>query len=315
MAKKDMVAERKDRGVDDEVFAGNDDGAPSNGPKESGGGAGETTRLAEGPKGQYRTAVSDNPGNAPYMGGSNSGKGNTKQDDAGTAKLYASPDGGGGVGDEHQESAVDGDVDGYYRSLSQRRPPNYSKNANLQAKQAPLDLAPVDGGDGFVGSNTGPAVNFNYITGKKGFSEDMPVWEEVSSFKDYPDMTGSTTPDQKDIKPAGEDSRDEFAPWKHVETDEGFPQTAYTATPNGGTPPVNDEPDQDGIFGHMGGSGKTSYKTDLNVQSIPSDESGDTDTTSLPTTEFTHNDGGGAPIFKFSGQTPPESQYMPKPRD
>lgn len=315
MAKKDMVEERK-KGIDDEVFKGDKDGTPRNGPRESGGGAGETTRLASGPKGQYRTSVTDNPGNAPYLGGTNAGKGNTNQDEAGTARLYSSPDAGGGVGDEHEESAADEDVDSYYRALSARRPPNYSKNPNLQAKQAPLELAPVDGGEGFVGSNTGPAVGFSYITGKKGFSEDVPVWEEVSTFKDYPDMTGSTTPNGRDIKPAGEDSRDEFASWKHVQTDEGLPQTYWKAGGAGdGTPPDSDDPDTNGTFGRLGGKGAASYRTDLNVQDIPSDESGNTDTDSLPQTVFTDMGGSGAPKFKFSGQTDPKSLYMPKPRE
>ncbi len=314
MAKKDMLVE-KDRGTEDDVFSGDKEGTPKNGPRESGGGAGETTKLASGPKSQYRSSVTDNPGNMPYAGGTDEGKGNTDQDTGGTARLY-SPKESQNVGDEHQESAADQDVDSYYRALSERRPPNYSKNMNLQTKQAPLDLAPVDGGEGFIGSNTGPNVGFNYITGKKGFSEDVPVWEEVSTFEDYPDQTGSTTSDSRDIKPAGEDSRDEFADWKHVQGDEGLPQTFWKAGGAGdGTPANSDEPDQNGTFGRLGGMGKESYMTDLNTQKIPSDESGDYDTNDLPTTEITGKDGGGAPLFKFSGQTEPKSLYMPKPKE
>ena len=298
MAKKDMVSERS-KGTNDEVFAGNKDGTPDNGPLESGGGAGETTRLAEGPKGNYRSSITDNPGNMPYSGGTNEGKGNTQQDSKGDADLYAEKS-NDGVGDEHQESAGDQDVDTYYRELSKRRPPNYSKTPSLQTKQAPLDLAPVDGGDGFVGSNTGPAVGFNYITGKKGFSEDVPVWEEVSTFKDYPDATGSTTPDAKDIAPGAEDSRDEFAPWKHVDGSAGQPQTAFTKVKEGGS-----SAEQEGVDG--GGNPDT--------QSIPDAESGDTDMAELPTTEYTHNDNGGAPAFKFAGVKQAESVYMPKPRE
>lgn len=294
MAKKDSIAER-DKGTDDEVYSGDKDGSPVNGPRESGGGAGETTEL----KGkQFRSSITDNPGDAPYMGGSNSGKGNTNQDARGDASLYDEKS-NDGVGDEHQESAADQDVDTYYRELSKRRPPNYSKTPSLQTKQAPLDLAPVDGGDGFVGSETGPNVGFNYITGKKGFSEDVPVWEEVSSFTEYKDNSGSTDMDDQSVTHA-EDSRDEMAPWKHVETKAGQPQTAFTHIKEGGS-----SADQSGEEG--GGNPDT--------QEIPSAESGDSDTPEMPVTEFTHSDPGGAPAFKFSGQTPPKSLYMPKPRE
>jgi hypothetical protein len=235
----------------------------------------------------------------PYAGGANSGKGNTKQDADGDADLYQEKS-NGGIGDEHDESIGDADVDTYYRELSKRRPPNYDKTMNLQTKQAPLDLAPVDGGEGFIGSNTGPAVGFNYITGKKGFSEDMPVFDEVTSFKGYPDSTGSTTPNAKDIEPGTEYSRDEFADWKHVEGKSGFPQTQFTHVDEGGASMNND-----GVNG--GGN--------PNTQPIPSADSGDSDMSDLPVTEFTTNDGGGAPLFKFAGQTPPKDQYMPKPRD
>jgi hypothetical protein len=316
MAKKsDMVTERS-KGTDDDVFAGDKDGAPTNGPRESGGGAGETTRLASGPKGQYRTSVTDNSGNAPYMGGLDAGKGNTNQDDAGTAAKYATPDAGGGIGDEHEESAADQDVDTYYRELSKRRPPNYSKNPNLQTKQAPLELAPVDGAEGYVGSNTGPAVDFNYITGKKGYSEDVPVWGEESTQTRYKDESGSSDEDSETAIKHEEDSRDEFAPWKHVQTDEGLPQTFWKAGGAGdGTPANSDNPDSNGTFGRMGGKGPVSYKTDLNVQDIPSDDSGDYDSSALPQTLFTEVEGGGAPMFKFSGETPPKSLYKPTPRE
>lgn len=297
----------------DDVFEGDENGAPKNGPRESGGGAGETTELAGK---QYRSSITDNPGNAPYLGGTDSGKGNTDQDDAGTARKYASPDAGGGVGDEHQESAVDQDVDDYYRSLSQRRPPNYSKTANLQTKQAPLDLAPVDGGDGFIGSDTGPTVNFNYITGKKGYSEDLPIWKEVSSHTDYGDESGSSDMDDASAVTHGEDSRDEFADWKRVKSDEGLPQTHVDSFGAGdGGPSGSDEPDVKGSFGRMGGKGSNSYNTDLNVQDVPSADSGDKDSSELPQTLFTHASGEGAPMFKFSGQTSPKDQYKPKPRE
>ncbi len=290
-----MAAERS-KGTDDEVFAGDRDGAPKNGPRESGGGAGETTELAGK---QYRSSMTDNPGSAPYLGGADAGKGNTNQDDRGDAALYAEPSATGTTGEEHQESAADQDVDGYYRSLSERRPPNYSKNANLQVKQSPLELAPVDGGDGFVGSNTGPAVNFNYITGKKGYSEDVPVWEEKSSFTEYRDNSGSADMDDDSVTHA-EDSRDEFAPWKHVKTDKGFPQTAFSDVKEGGASSDNEGSNEGG---------------NPDTQPIPSADSGDKDSSDMPKTEFTDNDGGGAPLFKFSGQTPPKSLYMPKPRE
>jgi hypothetical protein len=178
-------------------------------------------------------------------------------------------------------------------------------------------MPPSEGGDGFIGSNTGPAVNFSYITGKKGFTEDKGIWDIESSFKnEYPDNTGSTMhsdPNQGDpgIVNAGEDSRDEFAPWKYTQGDEGQPQTYYTNTPNGGTPPMNDEP-EDGIFPN----GEKSNQGHPDTQGYPgSMESGNRDFTELPTTEFTHNDGGGAPTFKFAGVDEAESVYkVSKPR-
>jgi len=294
MAKKDAVSERS-KGTDDEIYKGDEDGSPVNGPRESGGGAGETTRL-KGKNGR----TTDNMGRAPYVGGADAGKGNTNQDDAGSARLYSSPSMGGGVGDEHQESAADEDVDDYYRSLSARRPPNYSKMPNLQANQAPLDQTPSEGGDGFVGSDTGPAVKFSYISGKKGYSEDVPIWSEKSSGGSQ--KTGADTGAPGLDRPQGQDSRDEYAPWKYVQHDEGLPQTHRNSFGAGDAGPASsDEPDESGVFGRQGGKGDTSYRTDQNVQDIPGAESGDTDTDGLPQTIITSVDGGGAPIFKFSG--------------
>lgn len=294
-----------------EIFKGDKDGSPVNGPSTSGAnqGAGAVTRLKTDENGG-RTTLSDNPGSGPYGGGGDYGS--TLQDKRGDADLYDEPSNNGG-NDEHQESAADKDVGDYYAELSKRRAPNYDKNANLQTKQAPYDLPPADGGEGFVGSNTGPAVNFNYIAGKKGFSKDMDIWSVESSFSNgYPDNTGSTVntnPNMGDpgIIPSTEDSRDEFAPWKLTQGDEGLPQTAYTDITNGGTPIKDSEPDANGILGQKDGGGNP------DTQDFPSSvESGNRDFSSLPQTEFTttnSNDGGGAPRFKFAGVDEGEKVY------
>lgn len=300
MAKHDMVDE-KDKGVDDDAFKGNSDGRPVNGPTSSKPGDYGSKRLGSVNGGEYRSSITDNPGSQPYSGGTNKGKGSTKQDSHGDASLY-SEESNDGVGDEHQESAGDKDVDDYYGELSERRPPNYSKNANLQTKQAPLDLAPVDGGDGFIGSNTGPAVNFAYITGKKGMTEDVPVWEHQTTHTDMQDNSGSANP--KDI-PHEEFDRDEFADWKHVETKADLPITHYTKDSNDGVPDANRDARDSG-----GGNPDT--------QSIPGVESGESDTPEMPTTERTFAAGDGVPVFKpYRNQHKEDASdlYSPEPHE
>lgn len=222
----------------------------------------------------------------------------TKQDQHGDADLYDEKSNKGGS--EHLESAADSDVGDYYSQLGKRPDPNYDRNPNLQIKQAPLDLSPADGGEGFVGSNTGPDVGLNVISGKKGYSENLPVWSQQSSFTDYHDGTGS---EGNIIEVPEQDSRDEKADWKHPVTDNGMPQTSRTKADSGGAPLDNFDARDEG-----GGN--------PNTQSTPSGDAGNKPMMpEMPKTEFTDNDGGGAPRFKFSGQTAPESLYKPKPRD
>lgn len=232
--------------------------------------------------------------------------GKTKQDQKGDADLYQEKSNKGG--NEHLESEADSDVDDYYAALGRRPDPNYDRNSNLQIKQAPHDLSPADGGEGFVGSNTGPDVGLTVIQGKKGYSQNLPVWEQKSTFTDYQDNTGSTG---NTFGNPGEDSRDEFATWKRPQTDEGLPQTYRSADGAGDAGPSgSDEPDKEGLFGSKKDGGGNP-----DTQSIPSSDSGGHELGAMPQTNFTDNDGGGAPKFKFSGQTSPESQYKPKPRD
>jgi hypothetical protein len=199
----------------------------------------------------------------------------------------------------NREPAADSDVDDYYRSLAARPAPNRSKNSNLQTDQAPHDLSPADGGDGFIGSETGPEVGFDYVTGKKGYTQDKPIWDKQSSFTDYPDNAGSDL--AKDVSHE-EDSRDEKAPWKKVDTSEGLPQTGRTNQSHEGVPLENLSARDDG-----GGNPDT--------QSVPSAESpGDKEFSDMPQTDFTSQDGGGAPQFKHSGPDRTDALYRPKPR-
>ena len=189
-------------------------------------------------------------------------------------------------------------VDDYYKELAARPQPNKDKLSNLQTKQDPQDMSPADGGEGYVGSNTGAATGFDYVEGKKGSVESRPIWSEQSSTMNVTDNSGSQDGNEQ---MAGSDSTDEFASYKRVQSDEGLPQTyrnsegASDAGPTG-----SDEPDKNGTFGRLGGKGSSSYKTDLNVKSIPGSEAGDHDM-DMPTTEFTHKTGGGAPLFKHRG--------------
>lgn len=188
-----------------------------------------------------------------------------------------------------------------YREDEGRPTDQYS---NGQVKQPSSDMSPAEGGDGYVGSNTGPDLGLNMVTGKKGYSQNMPIWEQKSSFTDYQDNTGSTG---NAFDFPGQDPTDEKASYKKIQTDEGLPQTFRDSAGSGDASPAGaDEPDARGV------KPSTVYE---HTQSVPSADAGDHQLSDFPQTEYTNIGNGGAPAFKFSGQTAPESLYKPKPRD
>lgn len=156
---------------------------------------------------------------------------------------------------------------------------------NGQSRQPAQDLSPADGADGFVGSNTGPALGMNVVSGKKGYSKDMPIWSQQSSTMGVKDNTGSQDGNESF---GGQDSTDELATYKKPQTDEGLIQTYRTADGAGDAGPVgSDEPEGRGIG-----------EVNPDTQSTPGTDSGDHSMSDMPQTEFTHNSGGGAPLFK-----------------
>lgn len=160
--------------------------------------------------------------------------------------------------------------------------------SNMQIKQPPHDLSPADGGNGFVGSNTGAGIGLQMVEGKKGSVTSKPIWSQQTDYVN----NGAGSPDDR---PSGQDPTDEFAPYKKIQTDEGLPQTFRTSKGAGDAGPSgSDEPDRaGGVFG-KGGSNQGHPDT----QDHPSPEEGEASFSDMPQTEFTHNDGGGAPRWK-----------------
>lgn len=167
--------------------------------------------------------------------------------------------------------------------------------ANGQSKMPSNDLSPADGGDGFIGSNTGERLGLSMIEGKKGSVTSRPIWGEQSSFTGVKENTGSG-----DVSFGGQDSTDEFAPYKKIQTDEGLPQTFRDSKGAGDAGASgSDEPDQTGgVFQGQGGSGPRSYNTQDNEPSHPPMTEGPHEMSDMPQTDFTHTDGGGAPHWK-----------------
>jgi hypothetical protein len=168
---------------------------------------------------------------------------------------------------------------------------------NGQIKQAAgQELSPVDGADGYVGSNTGPALGLKIVSGKKGYSTDRPIWSEQSSTMGLKDNAGSEDGDEAGIQGKTWDTS-EKASYKKIQTDEGFPQTWPTAKGAGDAGTTeSDEPDKEGVFGSVGDGGG-----EPDTQSVPGSGAGEHTMSDMPQTEFTHLHGGGAPRFKFSG--------------
>lgn len=166
---------------------------------------------------------------------------------------------------------------------------------NMQTKQPSTDLSPADGGDGFVGSNTGPSLGLNMVTGKNGSVKSMSVWDRQTDY-----TRENTNEGSGDVKFGGQDSTDEFASYKKIQNDEGLPQT-YRDSKGAGDAGVtgSDEPDQSGgVFQGQGGKGPRSYNTQDNEPPHPPMTEGPHSMSEMPQTDFTSSDGGGAPLWK-----------------
>ena len=172
-------------------------------------------------------------------------------------------------------------VDDYYKELAARPKPNYDRLPNLQTKQSVQNLPPAEGSEGYIGAETGPAIGLDVVEGKKGYSEDRPIWNEIST-GDNADMAAPAT------KFGGQDSTDEFADYKRPQTDEGLPQTYRDSVGAGDAgPAMSDEMSE-----------PTGPRPE--TQSVPSSDAGDHEI-DMPQTEHTHAYGGGAPLFKHKG--------------
>lgn len=166
---------------------------------------------------------------------------------------------------------------------------------NLQVIQEGMDASPAEGGEGYIGGNSNAGgIGLEIVQGKKGSVEDRKLWSTQSS--------GDEDSGAENISPSGSDPTDEMASYKHIQTDEGLPQTYRDSRGAGDAGPTgSDEPDQTGgVFGRKDGKGDTSYKTDQNIQDHPAPESGDESFSDMPQTEFTDVSEGGAPSFKHS---------------
>lgn len=145
-------------------------------------------------------------------------------------------------------------------------------------QQSQVD-SPAEGGDGYVGSNTGPKMGIEVVSGKKGSVTDKPVWSTQSSMMGVQDNSGSEDGDESN---AGSDSTDEKASYKKVQTDEGLPQTWRTSSGAGDAGPA-DQVDVPSTQGNPDTQGL-----------------GEGEASEMPQTEFTENEGGGAPLFKHA---------------
>jgi hypothetical protein len=149
-----------------------------------------------------------------------------------------------------------------------------NRMSNAQVNQQGMDESPAEGGEGYVGSDTGPSLGLNIIQGKKGSVTSRPIWSTQSSGADQ-DMGAPET------SFGGQDSTDEKASYKKIQTDEGLPQTYRNSAGAGDASPSEaDEPDTNGL---------KPQNVDYNTQKIGSE---------MPQTGFTKDEGGGAPLFK-----------------
>lgn len=190
----------------------------------------------------------------------------------------------------------------YLDDVSKKTPINKGRQNNLQVEQEGYPSSPAEGSGGFVGGNSNAgSVGFDYVTGKSGSVTNKPLWSTQSSIMGINDNAGSGDADEKGIQ-GMQDSTDQYAPYKRVQMDEGLPQTFRKSTGAGDASPAGaDEPDQgNGAFGRLA-SKSGNYKTDLNLQGVPSSDAGDHELSDMPQTEYTQKYGGGAPLFKHQG--------------
>lgn len=161
---------------------------------------------------------------------------------------------------------------------------------NGQTRQPSTDLSPADGGDGFIGSNTGERLGLQMVEGKRGTVTSKAIWSS----------SGDEAQAAPPVSFGGQDSTDENASYKKIQTDEGLPQTFRTSFGAGDAGQVgSDEPDQgSGTLQGIGGKGPASYQTQINDQKVTDDSAGPHSMSDMPQTEFTHSDGGGAPRWK-----------------
>jgi len=159
---------------------------------------------------------------------------------------------------------------------------------NGQVKMATgHDLAPTDGANGFVGSETGPALGMKVIEGKRGTVESRSLDSIVTS-SGGPQTSGADTATPGLDRMMGQDPTDEKATYKRIQNDEDLPQTFRSSRGAGDAGPAgSDEPDKEGLFDGVGDGGAK-----LDVQHIGVE---------MPQTGFTDVEGGGAPKFKHSG--------------
>jgi len=194
----------------------------------------------------------------------------------------------------------------YLDSVSKDEGSRPRQTANLSTEQKGYPSAPVDGGEGYVGGNSNAsAVGMDYVTGKKGYTTERPIWSEV---------THDATEDSASPEPGrpGMDSTDEMSQ-KHVKSADGLPRTwpdskgagsADSSTDSPETEPESrfgsTEKDKEG-FGYLDQAAKSGQPVNPEqeaAQSVPSEDyKGDTEL-EMPQTENTSAFGDGAPVFK-----------------
>jgi hypothetical protein len=197
----------------------------------------------------------------------------------------------------------------YLDDVSKDSGGNKKKLSNLQVNQTGMDESPAEGGEGFVGGNpNASAVGFDYVTGKKGYSESRPIWGERT---DNEARTGASDPDPSQ-NPAGVDSTEEGASWANVDNANGMPRTHMSnegaSSADSSTDSPEDEPastfgstEKDpGGFGYLEAAAKTGKPVNESQEAIephPTPDQGDESFSDMPQTEYTSS-GDGAPAFK-----------------
>ena len=146
------------------------------------------------------------------------------------------------------------------------------RNNAGKSRQPALVDSPAQGGDGFVGSNTGPAVGIKVIQGKNPTIESRSV-DSIRTSSGQDQDTAAPSP----LRFEGQDSTDEKATYKDVQNKEGLPQTWRTSKGAGDAGPAD--------------------QVSVNTETSPDTEKIGSE---MPQTNFTYEEGSGAPRFKFS---------------